>query len=887
MALETVREAVTMEEEKRKTSRELEKLIFQGPEFVEATTKSPLAVTLRSITQTEFTINVTSYDHIEKEYRSRLPEILEDYAEEIVLHPPLPRWKYYTPLRPVSIGTVLDAVKTLLNGESNLLRLTSIEELTNPKLLNAPFKVSSQLEAIVKSLHKARATYILNTHDGIDIATEIESYSEPGRTYSIILSVVSKPRPVIRAFCSCPVASKGLLCKHISTAIAANISVLAALDRLLDGAKKPLDYYINKWKQNVANMHAMISATQGEGVLEGVIYYLNRFLQKKDLIEIVKVPSAKVTDIKSIVYHLTSGALTKDELAKQGILERVVVKKPREITVRSAKELQTTKIVWTALMKKYREKVNKFIQDLSERFGLLAPSMKSGEWPTLLAFATVMSVDYTKPPIVLHAVGSPGTFKTMGARLLDLYITIPEQVYTYRGADVSQKYKEFLALLSRTLEIPYSQLENVVGGIVSSIKTGSDYLEIALNYAAVLSHCRKFKDGQDRLRRLMEGAAKLGFKTSMRASKPRVAVLDVAQIDNIEDYRVKYLPDKQLGLLKIMDVFDNHVVVIDEGSRNPAGLETLLTKMSISTATESVRVLIITDNIEPFQEVMSNPRFTPLHDRTYKVLTRALKDEITVMENLYSEPSVRFNQVELLAVQSFIEKIPVPEGVLYLARAIGNALEYKYGVVSVAGDERHLRILSRDEEASIELDPYQGLNFRFISGGRFLYHTIMLAKFFAFLNGHDEVTLDDMKNALIYTIKSRLVVDAETYSDYKLKVLEIVARVSETLKKGEYYMSVATKFMEKLVYNTPDLEAFFNEQMDKADREDPFLASVLVSTLELAVAIYDIDLRSLPKNVMYTAVELKLLKGDIADLLDMMDVVEEILRARKEEIKGE
>ena len=878
--LEVSEKSFTVEEKKKIN---VIPLIFKKPEYEEEETKSKIAFSISTLSLDK--LEETDTIVIEKELVSTVGTRYLSIAD-VSKTKTLPRWKYEEPSNVVTLREVLNTVSEYLKGHSFYTTAMDVADFTKVKNLNQPFKVARQLMEAVEKSTTVRAVHLLNDKKGIDILAEVSS-SDGSSSYKVLLHIGTdkKGKPKIYHFCSCPMGEKSsTICKHVMAVIASRPHIiLGAVDYLAE-ASKPINYYIDYWKTRTSEVLKKLNTPESRA---GFIYYLTRFLMNKGddgLLAKITLGEPEKGELEALIdMVLKDEKNALDRLKDLGFVETKDIEKTRrEMRLGSG---SIVKIKWTPEMDEMRKRIVEVIDELGERFGLQS-YMRQGEWPTLLVYSMVMSADYNKPPIVLHAVGDIGTFKTTGAKLLSEYIRMPEIVATYKGNDVVDKYRAALTILSKYFDISVSELENRVGGVISQLQTSEDSLVIGFSLPYLLSIAKEKPDGKKILVDFRHELEDLGFTISTRYSKPKIAIIDPAQLGNIEDYRMKYLPDKNLGLLTQMDVFDNYILVIDEGSRNPHGLETLLTKMSISSVTEGVRIILITDNIEPFQEVISNPRYAPLHDRTYKVMTRAIRDDITVMQNLFKEPKYRFSSSELLAVQKFIESIPIPEGVLYLAKAIGNALEYKYTQVSIKRGVKHLRPVKRDERTAIQLDIFSGAKFKFIAGGRFVHHTLMLSKFFAFLNKHEYVTINDFRKALIFTIKSRLVVDAVTYKDYKIQVMDVISKIDDILSDSENILEPVLKFIATVKNATPEV---IRDEFDMLNAEanlKHFLAPAIMSALEIVSATGSIDMDKLPDNVKYSLIELKIEKGDFTDLDRYPEIVREIIRSREMEVKA-
>jgi len=848
-------------------------LIFEKPVYVAEASKSAIAIPIRG--STSLSIESVEVESIDRRVLSLVGARIATMAME---SNGLPRWRYVARDGAPTVSDVVKVVSEYLYGLTPYTTLSSVDEITTKSKLKTPFAVAEQLYEALQKADTAKYVTLFNNADGIDILGLVYSKNDTIQ-YPVVISVQNKDgKPAIFTYCGCPIGESRLICKHQIALVTANAPlIMATLDYIGDGKQRPFEEYVNYWEAKTDQFLKNLNGKPDEYRI-GFAYYLAKFLYKRGY---VYHQTGKFSDVEEFVKNIVSSGEVK---ITPGLIEEREVAQQKTVTKAEATGT-ILRIQWPSEMSSLREKMREAIKDLITRFGI--KSETESEWATLLVYSLVMSADYTKPPVVLHAVGDIGTFKTTGAKIIAEYVEIPELVFTYEGPDVVDKYRTFLRILSTRFEIPMSELENKIGGVITHLSTSQNTITIAVSQPYLYSIAKNTPNGFEKIREFIEEARSLGFDVKERMSKPRIAIVDPAQLGNIEDYRMKYLPDRYLGLLTVMDIFNNTIVVVDEGSRNPHGLETLLTKMSISTFTEGVRIIIITDNIEPFQEVMNNPRYAPLHDRTYKAITKGFKDDVTVMENLYAPPRFKFNALELLATQKFIESIPVPEGILYLAKAIGNALEYKYTIVSIKPGVKHLRPIRRGERAQIELDIFSGLNFNFVSGGRFMYHTIMLSKFFAFLNGHDHVTIEDFKKALLFTVKSRLVVDANSYTEYKIKALDIMSRIDEALSYSEEDLISRIAGFVQLVRegkNPKEIERAFMELFSEANT-NPFVAAATMSALELLLTLHKIDISKLPDPVKYSIIELKLEKDDLTGLEPYMEDVREIIKSRQMVIK--
>jgi|GEM_PF-2185483 len=773
---------------------------------------------------------------------------------------PFPRWDYsiesdYTVEEMVSI------VMKVLNASTNL-KASNPLLFTQPDQLPRKFLVARQIHEAITSREKFAAITMFNKDYGFEVFGRVKSLTKNDEEYTLLASVMrdGNGKPKIYEYCSCPFHSstENFICKHFLLAFVVFMKeFLGSLDYLL-GSSADVSSHINMINNA---MEAVINNNKGY-LTEGLTYYIIKYLVNNGFIEKVMVDD-KERIANGVRWE--NGRLQVD----QSLVERrnnVIISK-NTVVVQHVK-----KIVWNDEMNQMRIKVMKLIYDINKRFGL--DNIKGSDWSTMLAFAIIMSSDYTKPPIVLHAIGDIGTFKTTGARMISEYIEIPELVISYSGADAVNKYNELIKIISNFFGI--SGIENTIGGIITGVKIFPNELKLSLNKTFLLSLAKRNKNDLnvflDELRK--------NFQIEERTVKPKVFLLDPAQLNNIEDYRTKFIPSS-IGLITQYDVFDNHLLIIDEGSRNPKGLETLLTRMSISTINEGNRIIIITDNLEPFTEVMSNPRYAPLHDRTYKTFTSTIKNELSILQHFNEKPSVKFNQADLLIVENFIDNIPVPEHILFLAKTLSYALGYKFSV-GIVNEIKYLQLFNREEKPPVAIDAFDNMEFKFIPGGRFVHHTLTLAKFIAFFKGHDYVTIEDFKQALTTTVMSRTIIEAKDYIEYKLSFIEILNRVKKLLKDDSIIEEVSSLSLA-MQNNDPQLENIFKTIISKLF-DQPFLAPAVASVIEIQLT-KGINIKKLPKNIQYSIEEIMLQKGDISTLDEHSN--SEVIERRRDIIKGE
>jgi len=528
-----------------------------------------------------------------------------------------------------------------------------------------------------------------------------------------------------------------------------------------------------------------------------------------------------------------------------------------------------------------RNKLLRVFEELCRRFGF-SESLCSAEWPMALVFAMVASASFVEPPIVLHVVGVPGTFKTLGARIVSEYIEVPILVLRYNGPSVGEIYRGFVELLSRFLGVSSEVFVNRVGGVVRWLHVSGNGLEIRLSLPYLVSYAlRRGSRGFDDLDRFISSAIDLGFRVSLETGGVKHGVIDPAQQSNIDDYRMRYL-QSELGLLTIMDVFDNYILVVDEGCRNIVGLGTLLTKMSDISMFEGLRIVIITDNPEQLFQALSNSSLVPLHDRTIKIFASEFRES----GDLWREPSVKINALELLALKTIVERVEFPYEAELLLEIVKQSLRYKYTISYVEG-VRIIKPLQRVDRGSVEIDPFYGIDLEFFGGGRFEVHTKMLAKFFAFLSGHTKVELEDLWKALLITIRSRLFIkDVSTFPGYKKRLVEVFTRLRELFKSFSEIMGEVQRLGEAIgICDVKRAEEIYSEIVGESNT-NPFYLSAITALIRKLYISRTLNEKCLPENMHYTFLELMALEGDIFEFSNHFEIYTEILdkEARMEQV---
>jgi len=812
---------------------------------------------------------VIEHKAINTEFYSKFGEFLKSLATSTINLQgyPFPKWDYSIESE-YTVEEMVSIVMSILNSTASL-KANDISLFTKPNQLSRKFVTAKQIRDAIASKTNLRAITLFNSNGGFELAGKIKSLTNNNNDYTLIISVMrdGDGKPRIYEYCSCPFHSTDnhFVCKHFLLAFIAFLpEILGSLDYLNSNSD-----YVGKNIINVENaIRNIINNNNKEYLEDGLIYYVIKYLVNKGFIEKVTVNDKE--KIENTIVREDGGVKAPIDLIekKQGVVSKEHIKIPVQPIKR---------IIWPDEMRRLRNNVISVISDLNKRFGL--NDSDDNEWSTLLAFSMIMSSDALEPPIVLHSIGEIGTFKTVGSKMIAEYVEIPEIIIGYSGEDVVSKYYELIRIISSNFLIPQSNLENNVGGIITSLRILNNTLILALNKTFLLSLAKK---NNSDLSTFINEIKNKGFNIDERITKPKIFIIDPSQLGNIEDYRIKFVPNEKIGLITQYDAFDNYIVVIDEGSRNPRGLETLLTKMSVSSLNENTRIIVITDNIEPFMEVATNKKYAPLHDRTYTILTNAVKNDLNVLQYFNKTPVAKINQLDLLSMKTFIDNIPVPESLLFLAKTLTYALAYRFSLGIIDG-VKYLQLFSRSENESppVEIDAFKKLSFEFVAGGRFIQHTLTLAKFFAFLNMHDHVTIEDFTKAIIVTAKSRIIVNAENYTDYKLMLLEIQNVLQDVLKNAEEIIKdVATI----AVAPNAQLEKLFQTIISQAS-DTPIIAPAVASMIEILIT-KGIDLQTLPKNMQFTAIEILITKGDTFSL-NKYSNISAVIERRKSIIKGE
>jgi len=832
--------------ERRRRPNPYLKYIFGKPEL-EVVEGGEARIPIRSVVLEAKPLIMAEEVTVVQEAVSKAHRVLvETYHGEPVEKPALPRWTDWRETEnSVIIKDVLDVV--IDEFRPYLGEDARYDFFTTSYYLHKPFRVSRRLVDAMNSKDRVRSAAFKNEDGGIDIFAEVESFTQRGVKYHLLVSVNKEG---IRTFCSCPTGH--LVCKHQIAVLASHIpQVFGTLIGIKSGdAGRGVEEFKGRHKAAVERLLDLERRGYAY-VWEAYIYYFVKMLRKPGIVRPVKVPGWAKEEVAKLIGRVFEDGELPPELSTIATVE---VKKARPAPARKAL------IVWTDEMREAREKILALIRDLQVRFGRRAGE---SEWAEMLAFALVASADYTRPPVTLHVLGDIGTFKTTGARLAAQYVYAQELVITGKG-DPRAAYEKVLEALSRYFGIIPSEVYNKIGGVVTavSVKGGTVEVGVSIPFLFSLLSARggSLKDYVAFKRALREE----GFELKIRRRGMTVDVKDPIQLPKIEHYRFSYVPDKALGLLTKAEVFDNYVLVIDEGSRNPDALEGMLTKMTVSTVNEGVRIIIVTDNWEPHIEMARNPRYAPLYDRMFMATTSGVMDELTAMENLHKKPAVMLDMVTLLAIHKFVEAIPVPEEAIYLIKSVANALAYKFTKLYSKGGDKFLKPIRRSERAGIELDVLSGApQFDFAPGNRFTVHTIQLAKFKAFLGMDREVTYKHIAEALYSTISGRLILDARTLSEHKVAAAEVVNTVISKIPAMRDAMARVAELVAALGNREYDkAAAIFNDIVDELD-DKPELTPVLMSGLELFMALREFNIDELPRPIAYTIAEIALIKGDM------------------------
>lgn len=827
-----------------------------------------------------------------------------------VASPVFPEWKYYEPANAPTLGEFVEKMQRYLVGKSHFT--TAIDKTSisrelgrNSASATKPVRIAKELEFAASAADSISAVHVINDGGGVDVIAKMLSETRRGEDHTILVSVRSDEKtPRIYVACTCEAAStSSVICKHIFGALASRPSlILGAVDYIATGEKEPLEKHIDYWRARTEEAKKILTTNVEKAAF---VYFFTRFLHNKDLLKKMALAEDKVNELKSLGDSIVSEDVQtqRDVISKLETLGLIEIK---EVAKTARQEVaviegQVEKIRWTEDMDKAREKILKLAFELSQRFGFKVDKIDMiPEWALLLTYGLVMSPDHTQPPVVLHVVGDVGTYKTRGASMVSEYIEIPYIALEYRGNDIINVYSRFVEILSRYIGrvVPMDR----IGGIIRGIDTSKERLYLEIDLVSLISHIANRKRGAPldevyrELKSLESELRSIGFSIICCTADGRpltrpagIRILGTGELLNINDYRMKIRLLKQFKYMYEMDVLNSDIVVLDEASRAPEALSTLLKEMSMPSLLESVRLMILTDNLEPFQRTIKDRRYEPVHDRVYRAVTSSnVKMPSEQLAYSRTRPSVKFNYLELLRVQKFIEDIPVPEPLEMILVAISEALRYKY-TINTIDDVKHLRPVPRDQETPVVLDMFSDKKFDFVSGsgGRFPFHVIYMSKFFAFLNRHEHVTVNDLMAALHFTIAARLRLEAETYTDYMAGVESIRSSVMNILSNYKGYIEILAKFGKTL--ESKDKEAIskeFETILYEANK-DPFLAPLVMIYLERKLNNGEIDVGSLPDNVKLSLAQLVFEKYDKRlGRAYFGNLVDKILEYRFKEIKA-
>jgi len=523
------------------------------------------------------------------------------------------------------------------------------------------------------------------------------------------------------------------------------------------------------------------------------------------------------------------------------------------------------------LAESVRQKLLGIRDELCSRFGFAGDACDA-EWPTTLVFALVASADFAEPPVVIHVVGAPGTAKTLGARVVSGYVEVPLLVLRFRGRGVIEAYRRLVAALARFLGVSEDALVNRVGGVVRWLHASRGLLEVRLSLPHLASYALRRPSGLEALEGFVAEARALCFEVGLEVGRPRYEVVDPAQQGNIDDYRFRVQPSR-LGILTISDIFDNYVLVLDEGCRNLNAVGYLLTKMSAVSLLEGLRVVVITDNPESLFNALSDERLAPLHDRAVRVFS----SELRVPGDLLREPSVRLNALELLAARKMLDLVEVPEEADLLLDVVKQSLRYRYAVAYFR-NAKTVEPVPRGREADVAFDPFQGLGIEFVGGGRFEVHTKMLARFFAFLSGRRRVEAEDLWRALLITARSRIRVEgASSFDEYKRRLVEAFVRLRALFNGFGDISKRIGELVEAVKACDRGRAGEAYRKIIEESNANPFYIAAAAAALRRLYISRALDEKCLPESVLYTVLKVVELEGDIFEVSRCLEIYAEIL----------
>jgi len=439
-------------------------------------------------------------------------------------------------------------------------------------------------------------------------------------------------------------------------------------------------------------------------------------------------------------------------------------------------------IVYTRRALELRDRVEKLINLLSEWSG------GQTSYAKLLVFAGVKAFgNHRFPSINVHVIGAPGTFKTV------LPTHALRMAFKKDYAVLVVKYEDdpktvFNHVYGRLLEETRSFMnEIVVGGLVRRIDLDKKRRTITL-----VIDKKMFED--------FSGKTIDEFVRSLRVEARATVVREplsagIVHGANVYDLffnpflvNVDYL--NEIGSFRVLNrELQNDILVVDEASRDMKSVERLLTILSLGSIIYPFRIVVMTDNLEPFLDAVEDPRMTALHDRTYHTMTGTVA---TRRSELFKKSDEILGKIEENAltpdeidrINRIMDAIPVPPITELLMEAIALELSHR---------------LDRAEAPVFFLKPEAGLepgdktvysiaealeNTEFVGGGRFLEHTLWLSKFNAFLDGKPYIDLEVLRKTLWNTASGRIKTLARNYAEYSIRTSKLLSRIDNQVKTG-------------------------------------------------------------------------------------------------------
>jgi hypothetical protein len=822
--------------EKRRTTREAGESIDTSVENVEEAVKPAFRGIDVNRSEGSGTLSIKIYElrlddisfstnvEVNKKVVSIAPSVAN--VEEVVYG--YPRWRYeYT--GDITIGEAVDAV---LEIESGLLG-ASYRDLT-PMRRDQLFRWSKQL--LFASVEKpvAKVAAFENKLGGVDIAAKVYSQTQAGE-YSVYISAA---KGKIAYGCSCPIGSDGFMCKHVLAVITAMTpKILSTL-----AGKPEAEESIRKRAQEVFNR-----VSTRNGGPQAVSYYLGKLVR-------IKVEKTHVLNPGKVVERLLSG--------DPSAFEEQVYEKTRP----AVGEIKGTseEIVWSDLADVLRWKVKNTIEDLSKRFGYQG----TGDWSYLLGYALATSGSYSSPPVTIHGVGDPGTYKTTGARLLARYVRIPVLRASLRG-DPTEIYSFICDSISRNLGV--QDVRGRAGGLIRSLSIHGAGVEIEIDLSIAAALARESGGGLESVKALARDLSSRG-RVQVYDAPAQLSILDTSTIVALDSVRYRYEVNRATGLMISRSILDAYIVLVDEGSRAGKAVEHLLTITSspgTSTPFEAPRIFVVTDNVSPYEAAMQTEDLAAFHDRSVKAIARAVRSELLSEKQMQAPPAAVFTSAELDYLARFIASIPVPQGIMHIAKAISLGVEHRF-----APRGEYIEVLPRGARGDVELSITSG-KVQYYGGGRFLHHALMLSRFNAFLRRASSVSIEDLSSILEILLLSHG--RAQSFSELKTGVLADASTIGRYLLRADGYVSRAALLVASAAYGSPDPEKIFPSTIEEAAK-DPFMAATLFASIEAAISSYRVDPRKLPRGAKLSAASLALARGDMELLKMLRSEVEKLER---------